>query len=457
MRRTIDLVIAILTLLLAACGPVTSSPAATAPSTPLPSPEVHSTLPPPPSSPMPRLSPTPRPSLQITTGPTRTPPPTSTPRTTRTPTLASTATPLPPVAGPFVLVPPESGRPAGEIGSLRVAPDGTLWIVAMKGIGRFRDGTWNRFENTNGVLVGFDASGRAWYVEDNPEAGNPIASWDGTAWTAYGSAEGWTPTSSGFFGENVATDQRGWVWLTTGKDARAWDGTRWTIHTIADIGFVSDEPDYMSLHDVAVDSTGDVWVGECEWWGPGPSGDGARWFDGQSWQGADSPVVGAGSGCVSDVEVDAAGRIWAGVRGLLWRYTPGAGWSKLVPPDPQPEWGRSWGAIYDLTLGPAGEVWMALEPCGGASCSDMRVHYHLVGDEWVRVGDLYWNSDLALAPDGSAWLCADGGVYHVVDHVPGLVAEMGRAGDRCSVEVDPAGRVWVALLGQEVLYVYENP
>jgi hypothetical protein len=248
-------------------------------------------------------------------------------------------------------------------------------------------------------------------------------------------------------------DSRGWVWLATCEDVRSFDGTRWTVHSMDEIGFVSDEAEFACVWDVAVDALGDVWAAECEWWGPGPWGDGARWFDGQTWQGADSPVVGAGAGCISDVEVDAAGRIWAGIKGTLWRYTPGEGWATLGAPDGRAEWGGRWGAIYDLTLGPAGDVWLALEPCGGASCLGEWVRYHVVGEEWSLVGGPYWGSDLSLSPDGSVWLCMGGQVYQVVDDAPTPVAAIPYDGGHCAVEVDGAGRVWATVLGQDILYV----
>ena len=437
----------LLIFLLLSCGPTTSVPVA---ATAIPSPQTRPTLPP--ASLPPRPSVTPPPTRAIA-APTPTRLPTRTPRPTIAPTVAPTATPPPLAIGPFSLVPAKSGRPAGAIRKLRAASDGTLWLATEQGVGSYLDGTWTLHLDGDADLAGFDAAGRVYVGLDGDTT---MAVWDGSAWTYYGAAEGWSPPlrSSLAFGETPVVDERDWIWLATCEDVRSFDGTRWTVHTMEEIGFVSDEPDYACIWDVAVDSTGDVWAGECEWWGPGPWGDGARWFDGQSWQGADSSVVGSDAGCMSDIEVDSAGRIWVGKGGVLWHYTPGEGWAQREPPAAQPEWGGRWGAMYDLTLGPEGDFWLALEPCGGASCLGEWVRYHLVGNEWFMIGGPYWHSELSLAPDGSAWFCMQDAVYHVVDNIPTLVAELSTDWrNPCTIEVDAAGWVWLAARGEDALYV----
>lgn len=434
----------ILSLLLAACGPATTMPAPTVPPSAAAATQPHPTG-------------TPRPTR--TAPPTRALLPTWTPRPTWTPTPQPTARPTsspaptesPVVEGPFALVPDSPGRPAGTLRSLKVAPDGTLWLATEQGVGSFRDGAWTLHLERDAQLAGIDAAGRVYASLDGDTA---LAVWDGVGWAFYAAEEGWSaPLRDGLaFGETPVIDARGWVWLAACEDVRSFDGTRWTVHTLEEVGFTSEEPDYRCIRDVALDSTGDVWVGECEEWGAGPSGDGARWFDGRTWQGADSPRVGAGSGCVRDIEVDGAGRIYEG----FWRYTPGEGWEHLGEPD-KPEEGWRWGVPFELALGPGGELWALLDRCGRASCFNGFYLYHLHDGQWVQAVGEHWSGDLAFGPDGTAWVCADLAVYRVmgtaVERVGGIVAGEGW----CDLEVDPAGRVWMAVVGTEALYVYEGP
>jgi len=117
---------------------------------------------------------------------------------------------------------------------------------------------------------------------------------------------------------------------------------------------------------VALDSSGDVWVGGWDATPFGPSlvgGPGARWFDGEAWQGADSPVVASGS--VTDIEVDTAGNIWVGMVDDLWRYTPGDGWIRFTPPPDAP---GGFLVITDIGLSPSGTPWITTLQCGGAGC-----------------------------------------------------------------------------------------
>jgi hypothetical protein len=361
-------------------------------------------------------------------------------------------------------VPPEAGRPAGAIRGLRLGPDGAVWLVTEKGLGRLQDGAWTLLQVDGGRLVGFDARGRAWWI---PEDGAAILSWDGNTWTSYGAEAGWVPAPWPWApaSENVATDRRGWVWFADQTTVRTFDGERWTVSSLDQVGFTAytetAEYDGFQLTKLVSDGEGDIWVGDCDSQGDAIVGQGARWFDGTRWGGADSPVTGAG--CVMDIEVDRSGRLWLGVDQALSRYTPGQGWQQYDPPEMNPAWGRFWGYIPDIALGPLGDPWVTFMICGGASCGNGVVLFRLEGEHWAQVGEDAWDLDTAFAPDGSAWLCMKyepsdtrgtaSGVYHVVGDTPELVAEF----LRCVIEVDPAGRVWVALPGTEALYVYENP
>ncbi len=257
--------------------------------------------------------------------------------------------------------------------------------------------------------------------------------------------------------ERIATDKRRWVWLTTRKDVRAFDGQRWIRYSPDQVGFsrtatmIEEEIEYW-LTDVAADSEGDVWVAECSWLGPGPEGLGARWLADDRWQGQDSRIV--ASGCIYDIEVDRAGRIWAGVNGDLWRYTPGQGWIKFPHPPVDPAGQLRWGYITDITLDEAANPWVALQRCGGASCdTGQYALFHVVGDRWTYILEMQGDraGDLAFAW-GEAWLCADSGLYRIKGETVQKIG--GEELAFCRVEADAAGRVWLALPGQTALWLY---
>jgi len=428
---TYRLGLGLLVLLLASCGPaptVTPSTVPTATSEPT-------------TAPMSTLLPTTTPLLR----PTSTPPPTL------------TADPI----GPFVPLPPAESQPPGNIHDWRVAPDGTLWLITSAGVGSLRQGTWTLHPEHGHIILGFDGAGRTWLTSKD---GDSIAAWDGTAWTTYGSEAGWAPAGPVWPGgpyatisEEIVTDGRGWVWLATQKDVRVFDGRQWTIYAPEEVGFTRTEEmvEYgfdFSLTDVALDSTGDVWVADCAWMGPGPWGQGARWFNGEEWQGQDSPVV--ASGCIEDIEVDAAGRIWVGVDGNLWRYTPGERWTLFPHPEPDPNWERRWGWIADVELGGEETAWVTMSPCGGASCdSGVFILFRVCNGTWTQVSE-EGLGDLAFDSSGEGWLCIGDGLYHVVEETVELVFEQDFF--HCGVEVDPAGRVWLAIPGQPTLWLYDR-
>jgi hypothetical protein len=104
----------------------------------------------------------------------------------------------------------------GKIIDLRVAPDGTLWIVTDESVGSLRDGKWTLHPGVKGTLAGFDAARRTWLIS---EKGDRILAWDGADWTPWWKS-GWTEAAPFRFHESVATDKQGWIWLTAGEHAR---------------------------------------------------------------------------------------------------------------------------------------------------------------------------------------------------------------------------------------------
>ena len=380
--------------------------------------------------------------------PTVTPPPTE-PLPTAAALAEASPTPTPGnVLGPFQPVAPAPDPIPSLIRDVRVDPVGALWVSSDKGLAVLNQGLWSQRSSDSIIMLGFDGLGRLWTTDD---AGDQATVWTSQASSSFGASAGWTPTGPlshdvpyATVSEGIVTDPRGWNWLVTHHDVRAFDGEGWIVLPPDEAGFVPSATmvemgfDF-SLSDVALDATGDVWVTDCAWAGPGPMGQGARWFDGNSWQGQASTVV--GSGCIKDMEVDASGRIWVGVDGDLWSYAQDEGWAKLDHPDIALDSGMRWGYLVDLALGGKDTVWVTMAPCGGASCDvGLYLVFRVRSGEWKLMSD-QGVPDVAVNQDGNGWLCVGNRLYKVTAGELTLTHE----GDNfaCRLETDGAGRTWL--------------
>ena len=381
-----------------------------------------------------RVSPTP----VATLIPTYTPTPTSPPTLAPSPMPNPVVTPLP---APLQRVIPVGEVLLGEFQALHISPEGNLWLLTDQGAAQEVDGVWTAvLSDFAGSLVGIGALDRVWAVSDDA---SQISAWDGASWTHYGPDQGWTPLADTWYRyvDSPVTDGMGRLWISTSQDMRAFDGERWTVYTPEDMGMGPAETEGLVPGWVVtvMDETGQVWVGECDWGGPGPfGGRGARWFDGQTWHGADSPIA---NGCANAIATDAAGRVWIGVDSGLWRYDPKSGeWTELPPPEsPDPE--QRFGFVADLFLDRAGDPWPILTLCGGASCYGDDVLYHIRGDIWTHVigGGQYPGQVLVFDAAGVPWLFWGGTLFRLVGGVPEPVANIVVR----SMVVGADGQVWL--------------
>ncbi len=184
------------------------------------------------SPPLPHAFSTPTAEPTATSGVIPTPTSTDMPQPTRTPTSIPTTTPTPDPIGPFQPFAFAESQPSGSIRDWRLAPDGTLWVATDLELASYSQESWTIHPSHGDVLLGFDGTGRTWVTFED---GTSIAVWDGEAWTVLGPQEGWTSAGpilrSGPYatvGEDIITDERGWVWLVTQKDVRSYDGEAWT-------------------------------------------------------------------------------------------------------------------------------------------------------------------------------------------------------------------------------------
>ncbi len=360
--------------------------------------------------------------------------------------------PLPSVAGPFRKVAMLDLLAKDWDTVLHAQPDGSLWLMTRAGYATFREGRWDtQFVNEEQRVVGVDADGRTWIFGKTGEriyyqrAGEEL-----TPATA-----GWTPVWStlALQGRGVLSDGQGWVWLATDQDVRVFDGEQWTIYTREAIGVPAAAEDTLTGFRLTyVESLQQMWVGLCDWYGEaGPYGGGARWFDGQTWRGAQFPAT---AGCVTAIAADAEGRVWLGMdEGIVQRFDQASGnWQQFTLPAPG-DYRMSY--VATLTVGPDGTPWAlaALLPpvCGGASCDDSaRAFYHFQNGVWIEVlgpdddseDALSANSSLRILFDGmgTPWIFIGWAVYRVENNrlVEPSVAEL----YPLAVTVDAAGQIW---------------
>ncbi|MBC8503919.1 MAG: hypothetical protein H8D34_03620 [Chloroflexi bacterium] len=343
---------------------------------------------------------------------------------------------------------------------MSVSPNGDLWLITDQGLKSFSGTTWTLHPAQGEVILGFDEFGRTWVTDKESQS---ISAWDGEDWQIYGLETGWNPAGpvwragpNATVSEEIITDERGWVWLSTSRDVRRFDGESWRIYDADQAGYyptdemIESEFSY-SLNNMAIDNVGDVWITDCAWMGPGPQGQGARWFTGRYWWGRTSQVV--GSGCVEDVEVDDTGTIWVGVDEDLWRYTWRWGWKNFGSPEFNSDWGARWGYIAEIELGADGSVWATFAPCGGASCdTGLYILYRLIDGEWNLISE-DGPGDLALSSTGDGWLCDGYRLYEISGESVHFIADLSPF--YCAVEMDSRGRTWFTLPGQTSLW-YSN-
>jgi hypothetical protein len=187
-----------------------------------------------------------------------------------------------------------------------------------------------------------------------------------------------------------------------------------------------------------MDSNHDVWVGGCDWAGPGPiNGRGARRYDGQNWYAGDSPVA---SGCVTLIEEDHFGNVWIGLDSTLMRYDPlTEGWLSFPPPESSPNEPR-YGYITDLGQDSSGEPWPVYMLCGGASCYVGTIAIHLQDQTWSPIieSDKFGLQRFVLDAEGTLWLFWDTTVYRINGGELEFMAELFPQ----QVTIDANGQVW---------------
>ena len=320
-------------------------------------------------------------------------------------------------------------------------PDGNIWLITDLRVLHYSQGSWtNYLSQISGTLIGMDSDHHVWVASDDRVQ---VSVWDGSAWTSFGPETGWKPlpvlaNGTEIHGK-VATDALGQVWLATERDVRMFDGAEWKVFDLDDLGMP--RPVYEdALPETTItflEASDYIWVMSCYWIGPGPAGGGgARWYDGKTWQGSNSPVA---DGCATVVNEDKLGSIWFGLDNDLWRLdTLSGNWEHF--PEPNPPEGNRFGFFTDMALDAAGNPWPELDICGGASCYIGNVRYHVTGGEWFQIGDVgIDNSSLYFDVTGQGWVFTSGRVFRIAEDQLEPVAEL----SILKVATDPSGKLWI--------------
>ena len=320
-------------------------------------------------------------------------------------------------------------------------PGDNIWLITDLRVLHYSNGTWNDYlSQFKGTLIGMDSAQHVWVTSDD---GVEVSVWNGSVWSSLGPETGWKPLPVLADGMeihwSIATDAHGQVWLANERDIRMFDGAGWEVFDLEDMGML--HPVYEdTLFETSItflEASSTIWVTSCYWIGPGPyGGGGARWYDGNAWQGLNSPVA---DGCATVVNEDRLGNIWLGLENDLWRLNALSGnWERFPAPDP-PE-GNHFGFFTDLALDTIGNPWPELAICGGASCGTGFVRYHVSGAEWLQIDGVgFDNSSLYFDAMGQGWVFTPDQVFRIAQNQLEPVAEL----SILKVAVDLSGRLWI--------------
>jgi hypothetical protein len=182
--------------------------------------------------------------------------------------------------------------PGGNVLSVAVAPDGTIWVGTYGGgVSRFYGASWATFSTADGLLD-TDVYAIAVGYNETVWAGTQIgiARFDGSTWTSYTAADGLSTPST----IDLAVALDGSVWGAAWPGVYHFDGSTWTFYTVDD-GLPGE-----NINAIAIDNGGAVWVG-------GEMG--VASFDGTSWMSYGLP---RGLSNVSAIAPSTDGTLWVG-------------------------------------------------------------------------------------------------------------------------------------------------
>jgi len=366
------------------------------------------------------------------------------------PALATvTRTPLPPSPtpviqlGPFRLVSGAEPLLPGLLNDIFLPQDGSLWLSSDRGVARifaaeqrvYLTRFWDQ-------VVGADDAGQIWVVS---QSGAQISSWDGYQWTHYGPEEGWLPLAYHPLRDRVqpglSIDSQGRIWLLTAWDVRRFDGRQWIVSTPSTTGLPLPwrQGVATTLAFTLVPGTAEAWLGGCDWQDGRPIGSGGlRHFNGRYWEDSEMPAANI---CISALNANAQGSVWAGGLGEVWSRTTGNGvWQQYLLPEPE-QTRMTWGVVLDLPVSPAGTVWPRLALCGEAGCDLWAQRYQWDSGVWQAQGKItpVQPEKVLFDQAGTTWLFTPQSIFNLGTNPPTCVAQL----EVIAPAVGPDGRLWL--------------
>jgi streptogramin lyase len=360
-----------------------------------------------------------------------------------------------------------------------VDPNGRFWVATDSGVFVSETPNWRQLSDEATVrFYGLDAAGRFWVGQEESAAYYPLHDAE-PQWQTFGAEAGWQPdvrrgrfTPDFGYGETLVTDRLGRVWLVRNGQLYHFDPATslWTNYLAADLGFVSaigdDDNQSRFLTDVALDSFGNIWVSHCANQGLLFTGEGVRWYNGETWAGLGQFA----EQCILDIEVDSDGRVWlAGWQTVLLFDPANLRWTNIdLPPWPNPL------MVIDLTLDRHQNPWLAVikATAGNWQGSGARYHWTEAGwqSDYAEYEAIYgvdsfsgpfggWGSDVAFSAEGNAWVCDWGTILTFSPAHNGLFSQVTSFYPEgvCQVQIDGNGRVWLAQIGRGFNLWYYDP
>jgi ligand-binding sensor domain-containing protein len=343
--------------------------------------------------------------------------------------------------------------PSDNITALVTDRSGALWVAAASKLYRFDGSTWTVLERATpeiefGQIIDatLDAEGRLWFLS-NAEG---ILLYDGSTWRRWSAEElGMTM----YLGGGIVAARDGRIWAA-GNIVVDYDGSSWTSHLLGG----SDRFD-TSATEIAVDSAGGIWVGT--------AGLGLARYDGSTWT-RSKPF----NDLVSDIAVDATGRVWASSREELARYDAGA-WTVLKTSDRTlPE-----SHIVQIVATPSGRLWFGI--INGGADAGLLEFEDGVWTSFRRSTTLMPDVDvsaIAFSPPNTLWVGTRGGLVALTisepAHAPVMTSGAGAttamairpnpANGEMTIDLDLAAAAHVTLslhdgLGRRVATIYDAP
>lgn len=286
-----------------------------------------------------------------------------------------------------------------SVSSIAFDKSDRAWIGTFDGVSVFDGESWLSYTTENSALeltdaivstIEVDSEGRIWIGLVGGISGSigGLIIVDGEVWEAY---LGNDPPFKGDVNA-IAFDENDQAWIGTDSGIHIFNGSTWNNLTPNNSGLIAN-----SIRAIEFDQQGGVWIGTF---------DGLSYFDGESWRSYTELNSDIPENAIKCIEVDQQGNIWIGWRGGASVFD-GESWSNY-------HWSHSYPGID-------GEYSDDVE----GITSDSHGHILFISEAALRIydGDLWkeYNSsnsgfyqgfvyDLTIDPQGNIWIATGNGI-----------------------------------------------